>query len=122
MNHARIAEQALRYRNAMVADSYTAGRFHPGAVANIAVECGDPIIDSAIRRIATAWTRGGLDSELLIEPWGGPLVEQIFANDPSLLDAIDDIIRTVHRVQFSRPRVLSGSRRQGASRPIRSYR
>lgn len=106
----------------MVSDSYTAGRFNPAAVAHVAVECGEPIIDSAIRQIGTAWTRGGLDPELLVEPWSGPQVEAIFANDPSLLDAIDDIIRTVHRVQFSRPRVLNRSRRQGATRPIRSYR
>jgi len=107
----------------MVADSYTAGRFNPAAVANVAVECGDPIIDSAIRRIATAWTRGGLPAEQLVEPWAGPLVDEIFTNDPSLLDAIDDIIRTVHRVQFSRPRVLNArSRRHGATRPVRSYR
>ncbi len=110
MNHARIAQQALHYRNAMVADSFTAGRFDPAAVATVAVECGDPIIDSAIRRIGTAWIRGGLQPEQLIETWSGPLVDQIFADDPTLLDAIDDIIRTVHRVQFSRPRggVVSG--------------
>jgi hypothetical protein len=104
MNHARIAQQALHYRNAMVVDSFTAGRFDPAAVATVAVECGDPIIDSAIRRIGTAWIRGGLQPEQLIETWSGPLVDQIFADDPTLLDAIDDIIRTVHRVQFSRPR------------------
>jgi len=104
MNHARIAQQALHYRNAMVVDSYTAGRFDPSALASIAVECGDPTIDSAIRRIGTAWIRGGLEPEKLVEPWSGPLVDRIFAEDPTLLDAIDDIIRTVHRVQFSRPR------------------
>lgn len=117
MNHARIAEQALHYRNCMVADSYTAGRFNPAAVANIAVECGDPIIDSAIRRIATAWIRGGLEVETITEPWSGELVDHIFAQDPTLLDAIDDIIRTVHRVQFSRPRPLSRPRQTSAARP-----
>lgn len=122
MNHSRIAEQALHYRNEMVADSYTAGRFNPAAVASIAVECGDPVVDSAIRRIGTAWTRGGLDPELLIEPWAGPDVDRIFADDPSLLDAIDDIIRTVHRVRFSRPRVLSSSRRATATRPLHPHR
>jgi hypothetical protein len=67
-------------------------------------ECGDPTIDAAIRRIGTAWIRGGLDPEALVDTWSGPLVDRIFAEDPTLLDAIDDIIRTVHRVQFSRPR------------------
>ena len=104
MNHARIAQQALHYRNAMVADSFTAGRFDAAAVATIAVECGDPTIDSAIRRIGTAWIRGGLDPEMLTDTWSGPLVDRIFTQDPTLLDAIDDIIRTVHRMQFSRPR------------------
>ena|GEM_PF-640127 len=118
MNHARIAQQALHYRNCMVADSYTAGRFNPAAVANVAVECGDPTIDSAIRRIATAWVRGGLDVDAIAEPWSGDEVDQIFAKDPTLLDAIDDIIRTVHRVQFSRPRPLSRPRRATPSRPI----
>lgn len=111
MNHARIAQQALHYRNAMVVDSYTAGRFDPAAVADLAVECGDPIIDSAIRRIGTAWIRGGLEPEKLAETWSGPLVDRIFSEDPTLLDAIDDIIRTVHRVQFSRPRGGVAARR-----------
>ncbi len=102
----------------MVADSYTAGRFNPAAVANVAVECGDPTIDSAIRRIATAWVRGGLDVDAITEPWCGELVDQIFTKDPTLLDAIDDIIRTVHRVQFSRPRPLSRPRRVAPARPM----
>ena len=104
MNHALIAEHALHYRNAMVVDSYTAGRFNPGSVAALAVECGDSTIDTAIRRIGTAWTRGGLDPQRLDKPWSGADVDQLFTADPSLLDAIDDIIRTVHRVRFSRPR------------------
>lgn len=118
MNHARIAEQALHYRNCMVVDSYTAGRFNPAAVANVAVTCGDPTIDSAIRQIGTAWVRGGLDIEHITEPWSGEAVDRIFAKDPALLDAIDDIIRTVHRVQFSRPRTLSRPRRTMPARPI----
>lgn len=119
MNHARIAEHALHYRNEMVVDSYTAGRFNPAAVALIAVECGDPVVDSAIRRIGTAWTRGGLPAEDLLQPWSGEAVDRIFRDDPTLLDAIDDIIRTVHRVRFSRPRVLSSPRRESSSRPLR---
>lgn len=119
MNHALIAQHALGYRNAMVVDSFTAGRFDPSSVAALAVECGDPTIDSAIRRIGTAWVRGGLDIERLGRPWEGEDVDQLFASDPALLDAIDDIIRTVHRVRFSRPRPGSQGRK-GALRPRQS--
>ena len=122
VNHTRIAQRALQYRNEMVADSYTAGRFNPAAVAQVAVECGDPVIDSAIRRIGTAWTRGGLDPQTMTEPWAGDAVDQLFQSDPTLLDAIDDIIRTVHRVRFSRPRVLNSDRSTPIARPLRSYR
>lgn len=112
MNHARIATQALRYRMASIADSITASRIDPADIARVAIECGDATIDSAIRRIGTAWIRGGLPPEQITETWYGPRIDQIFADDPSLLDAIDDIIRTVHRVQFSRPH-----RKVGTSRP-----
>jgi len=120
MNHALIAQNALQYRNAMVVDSYTAGRFNPASVAALAVECGDPTIDTAIRRIGTAWVRGGLAPERLGETWSGADVDQLFVEDPSLLDAIDDIIRTVHRVRFSRPRRAIAPR-EGAHRPA-AYR
>ena len=115
MNHALITEQALRYRNRMVADSFTAGRFEPADVAGFVVECGDPTIDTAIRRIATAWLAGGLPAEKLTQTWEGQPVDAIFANDPVLLDSMDDIIRAVHRAQFSRPRRRVASNR----RPVR---
>ena len=121
MNHARIAQQALLYRNAMVNDSFTASRFDPLMIATVAVECGDPTIDTAIRRIGTAWIRGGLQPEQMVETWSGPLVDRIFQEDPTLLDAIDDIIRTVHRVQFSRPRGGVAAQRP-AHRPGITYR
>ena len=104
MNHIRIAAQALRYRMATISDSYSASRFDPEAVATLAVECGDPTIDSAIRRLGAAWLRAGIDPAEIVEPWYGPRVDAMFADDPSLLDALDDIIKTVHRVQFRRPR------------------
>ena len=88
----------------MISDSFTAARVDPAQIATQALECGDPTIDSAIRRIGTAWVRGGLPVDAITEPWSGPRIDQIFADDPTLLDAIDDIIRTVHRRQFSRPR------------------
>lgn len=117
MNHALIAQNALAYRNDMVVDSFTAGRFNPASVAALAVECGDPTIDSAIRRIGTAWTRGGLAPERLGRTWRGSDVDRLFAEDPTLLDAIDDIIRTVHRVRFSRPRRSTTAGRAKAHRP-----
>ncbi len=104
MNHATIAQHALSYRMAMISDSYTAARVDPRQIANVAVECGDPTIDAAIRRIGTAWVRGGLAPDAIVEPWSGPMIDRIFRDDPTLLDAIDDIIRTVHRQQFSRRR------------------
>ena len=104
MNHQRIALQALRYRMATVTDSITASRVDAADLATIAVECGDPTIDTAIRRIGTAWVRGGLPLDAITDTWYGPHIDHLFAEDPTLLDAIDDIIRTVHRVQFSRPR------------------
>ena len=110
MNHARITEQALRYRNAMVADSYTAGRFDPAEVAVIAVERADPAIDTAIRRIATAWVEADLELERLTEIWVGADIDAVFHGNVDLLDAMDDIIRAVHRAQFSRPRRRTVSR------------
>ena len=97
MNHARITEQALRYRNHMVADSYTAGRFDPRDVAELAVECADPAIDTAIRQIATAWVDGGLQPERLVHEWQGEDIDTIFKENAALLDAIDDIMKAVHR-------------------------
>ena len=111
MNHARITEQALRYRNAMVADSYTAGRFDPAEVAIIAVECADPAIDTAIRQIATAWLDAGLELDRLTEVWVGADIDKVFHGNVDLLDAMDNIIRAVHRAQFSRPRRRTASRR-----------
>lgn len=115
MNHARIAEQALRYRNEMVADSFTAGRFDPAEVAHIAVECGNPAIDTALRKIATAWRRAGLPLDELTNVWSGPEVDALFESNVDLLDSIDNIIRAVHREQFSRPRhrTISRSRAVG---------
>lgn len=117
MNHTRIALQALRYRMATVSDSITASRADPADLAAAAVECGDPTIDRAIRRIGTAWVRGGLDPEAIVETWSGPRVDRIFAEDPTLLDAIDDIIRTVHRHRFSRPRRANNRRPHPRHRP-----
>lgn len=104
MNHEKIAFQALRYRSEMVEDSYTAGRFDAASTAKLAVECGDPAIDSAIRIIGTIWVRFGFIAEDLMHPWDPLDLDPLVASDPAFLDAIDDIIRACHRVRFSRPR------------------
>ena len=95
----RIAGQALKVIRSVVS---IIGR-EPAPIAVVHL-VDDSTIDTAIRRIGTAWIRGGLDPQRLDKPWSGADVDQLFADDPSLLDAIDDIIRTVHRVRFSRPR------------------
>ena len=115
MNHARIAEQALRHRNGMVSDSFNAGRFDPAEMAHIAVECGSPVVDTALREIGTAWRRASLPLDALTEPWSGTEVDEMFRTNAALLDSIDNIIRAVHREQFSRPRrrTISRSRAVG---------
>lgn len=110
MNHASITEQALRYRNAMVADSFTAGRFDPVEASCIAMDCQDPAIDTAIRQIATAWLSAGLAPDRLTEVWVGADIDAVFHGNAALLDAMDNIIRAVHRAQFSRPRRRTASR------------
>jgi len=104
MTPTRIAFHALQYRLATVSDSFTNSRFNAEQVATTAVESADPHIDGLIRQITEIWTRAGLDPAEITEPWYGPRIDQVFRDDPALLDAIDDIIRAVHRVQFSRPR------------------
>ena len=101
MNHARIAYQALRYRVASV-EGY-ATRIDLAQTAEIAVECGDPSVDTAIRHIGGAWIRAGLDPEAIVDDWPQAMSDAISA-DPTLLDAIDDIVRVAHRIQFSRRR------------------
>ena len=61
MNHARLAAAALQFRLAMLQgtrdDRSDPARFDVEAAAACAVGCGDPDIDSAIRRLGTAWRR-----------------------------------------------------------------
>lgn len=104
LNPTHIAFHALQYRLATVSDSFTSSRFNAEQVATTAVDSADPQIDAAIRRITEIWRRAGLDPDEITEPWYGPRIDQVFEDDPAMLDAIDDIIRAVHRVQFSRPR------------------
>ena len=104
VNHELIAFRALEYRMQRIADSYTAARTDPSDIARLAVECGDPTVDAALRHICTTWVRHGLAQSALSESWASSSVDALFDTDTSLVDAIDDLIRSTHRVRFSRPR------------------
>ncbi len=98
MNHTRIAAEALRYRlnlvrRPLVHDS----EWDLDRMASQSVTAADPQVDGAIRRIATAWTRAGLPSEALCEPWTGTEVDALFHRCPELVDALDDIVRVATR-------------------------
>ena len=66
-------------------------------MAGASVAAAEPEVDGAIRRIATAWTRAGLEPNLLCVPWGGGAVDELFATNPELVDALDDILRVATR-------------------------
>ena len=104
MNHELIAFRALEYRMQRISDSYTAARTDPSDIARLAVECGDPTVDAALRHICTTWVRAGLAQSDLGEVWASSDVDALFDTNTSLVDAIDDLIRATHRVRFSRPR------------------
>ena len=95
MNHAKLATEALRFRLAMLPDStYDAGGLD--RTAAFAVSCGDPLIDSAIRRLGEAWLRAGLPLERICEPWTGAEARRLLAaGGPQVIDALDDIMRGV---------------------------
>ena len=98
MNHTRIAAEALRYRlnlvrRRLVDDS----AWDLDHMAGQSVAAADPRVDSAIRRIATAWVRAGLRPEALCEPWTGVEVDAMFHRCPELVDALDDIVRVATR-------------------------
>ena len=69
MNHTLLAREALRFRLASVHRALDPSRFDLDGAAAFAVSCGDPVVDSAIRRVGTAWLRAGLDPESIIAPW-----------------------------------------------------
>lgn len=98
MNHTRIAAEALRYRlrmvrRPMVDDS----AWDLDRMAGDTVAAGDPVVDGAIRRIATAWIQAGLEPTHLCVSWAHPTVDALFADRPDLVDALDDIVRHATR-------------------------
>ena len=94
MNHGRIVAEAIRYRldQVQVAPASRAD-FDLETMAAFTISAADPAVDGAIRRIATAWTRAGLDPEKLSEPWACPDTRALFKIHPDLIDALDDILR-----------------------------
>lgn len=98
MNHTRIAAEALRYRLNLVRGPLVGDRdCDIEQMADHSVTAADPTVDSAIRQIATAWTRAGLEATRLAEPWTAPEVDRLFASRPDLVDALDDIVRVATR-------------------------
>jgi hypothetical protein len=98
VNHTRIAAEALRYRLNLVSRPLVDNsEWDLEQMASHSVTAADPRVDSAIRRIATAWTRSGLDPQALCEPWLGDGVDAMFCASPELVDALDDIVRVATR-------------------------
>jgi hypothetical protein len=98
VNHTRITAEALRYRLNLVRGPLVGDRdWDLDRMADQSVTAADPTVDSAIRRIATAWVRAGLEPRELCTPWNGPAVDRLFAENPELVDALDDIVRVATR-------------------------
>ena len=94
MNHTRIAAEALRYRLNLVRGPLVGdGDWDLEEMAGASLAAADPRVDSAIRRLATAWIQAGLDPTGLCVPWRGPAVDGLFTDRPDLVDALDDIVR-----------------------------
>lgn len=98
MNHSRIAAEALRYRLNLVRRPLVPDdQWDLDRMAGDTVAACDPSVDSAIRRIATAWVRSGLDPTALIMVWTDPEIDRLFTERPELVDALDDIVRVATR-------------------------
>ena len=98
MNHTRIAAEALRYRLNLVRGPLVHDHdWDLEEMAGQSVTAADPTVDGAIRRLATEWSRAGLDLYALCEPWTGAAVDDLFAEHPELVDALDDIVRVATR-------------------------
>ena len=99
MIHAEITAEALRYRLATVRGLVVDHRaWDLDALAASIVTSAELEVDSAIRRIATAWVQSGFDPDDLTRPWTDPRIEQLFSEQPDLVDALDDIVRVATRV------------------------
>jgi hypothetical protein len=97
VNHAKIAAEALRFRMATLQDPIVdPTRFDIDGAAAFAVTCGDPTVDSAIRRLGTAWVRAGLDPVDICLPWRDADARRLLrSGGPDLIDALDDIVRGI---------------------------
>jgi hypothetical protein len=98
VNHTMIAAEALRYRLNMVRGPLVQDNdWDLVEMAGAAVVAAEPQVDGAIRRIAEAWARAGLEPTHLCVPWSGLAVDQLFSDQPQLVDALDDILRVATR-------------------------
>lgn len=97
MNHAKIAAEALRFRMSTLQHTLVdADRFDVETAATIAVTCGDPTIDAAMRRLGTAWVRAGLEPERMSQPWTDAEARRLLSfGGTEVIDALDDIVRGV---------------------------
>ena len=92
MNHAQVAAQALRYRFCSIhGRAPEPSSYDAEAVASRAVTCGDPVVDSAIRRLVSALSAAGVEPSSLVEPWERPEVAAVFTARPELFDLVDEI-------------------------------
>ncbi len=96
VNHAQIAAEGIRFRLAMLghADG-TARRVDPVSAAKVALSCGDPLIDGAIRHLGSSLVRAGFTPEQLGSTWEGPAFDELFARQPDLIDSLDAILERV---------------------------
>lgn len=86
--------EALRYRlDLLQVAPASRADFDLDAMADSTIATADPVVDGAIRRIATAWTRAGLNPEDLCRPWACPETRALFEVHPDLIDSLDHIVR-----------------------------
>jgi len=121
MNHAALAREALRFRLASIHGAVGPERFDLEGAAAFAVSCGDPTVDSAIRRVGTAWLRAGLDPQRIVSQWtvdeGTRLLE---VGGFDVIDALDDIVRTIKTYAVFTSGELAEERRTGPVPTVRS--
>lgn len=122
VNHASLAREALRFRLSSVHRALDPNRFDLDGAAAFAVSCGDPVVDSAIRRVGTAWLRAGLRPDSIVEPWseadGNRLLE---CGGFDVIDALDDIVRTIKTYAvFTYAELVEPAPKPAAARPTRS--